>query len=232
MNNFFKSLLETIIFRFFSFAYPISLKFLYKDEKYFNFYLTLIIIFFSIIYFFCYYLFRVNYRKENKSSCYPCIYYTKQFSYFLIGYLVQLNLAFLDTYEIKDGKFKIKNLTLFILKILMILETMKRIYYYAKGIKLFFSIESDREEMDRCYYVMSFEIVYAYFWYNVYSNFFGSGYELPKSYLIFGLIVAIIHGILAMGCYYLVVKICFGVLNLIYLSAQIYSIYWRKREHY
>ena len=232
MNNFFKSLIETFIFRFFSIVYPISLKFLYQDEKYFNFYLTLIIIFLSIIYFICYYIVRVNYSKENKSSCLPCIYYTKQFSYFLIGYLVQLNLAFLDTYEIKDGKFKINNVTLFILKILMILETMKRIFYYAEGVKLFISIEMDREQMDRCIYVMTFEIVYAYFWDNVFSNFFSSGYNLPKSYFIFGLFVAIIHGILAMGSYFLVVKICFGVLNLIYLSAQIYSIHWRKREQY
>ena len=111
MNIFFKCLIETFIFRFFSIVYPISLIFLYKDEKYFNFYITLIIIFLSIIYFICYFIFKVNYNKENRISCYPCIYYTKQFLYFLIGYLVQLNLAFLDTYEKKDGNFKINNLT-------------------------------------------------------------------------------------------------------------------------
>ena len=106
----------------------------------------------------------------------------------------------------------------------MILETMKRIYYYAKGILLLISLEYEvkDQEKDEGYY-MTFEVIIGYFWNNVYSNFCAE-YDDPKSYLYFGLFVTILHGILAMGCYFLVVKICFGVLNLIYLSAHIYTI--------
>ena len=221
------TLLQTFVFRFFSICYPISLNFLYKDKQFFNFYLTIIIIFLAIIYFIFFYLYIIN--RNDKKKCLKCFYRTKQYSNFLIGYLVQLNLAFLDTYEIKDGKLKI-NKTLFILKILMTLETMKRIYYYGKGIKLLISVECEVEDKESEGYYMIFEVINSYFWYNVFSNFFAGGYSQPKSELIFGLIVAILHGILAMGCYFIVVKIFFGVLNLIYLSGHIYTIYWSIKQ--
>ena len=230
MSIFLNTLLQTFVFRIFSVAYPISLKFLYEEKKFFNFYLTIIIILLSIIYFIFFYLYIINHHKDKK-TCLKCYYRTKQYSYFLVGYLVQLNLAFLDTYEIKDGNLKI-NKILFILKILMILETMKRIYYYAKGIKLLISLEYEAKDQEKGEgYYMTFEIINGYFWYNVYSNFCAGGYDLPKSYLYFGLFVTILHGILAMGCYFLVVKICFGVLNLIYLSAHIYTIIWSIKEY-
>ena len=227
MSIFLKTLLQTFVFRFFSICYPISLKFLYEDKQFFNFYLTIIIILLAIIYFIFFYLYIIN--RKDKKKCLKCFYSTKQYSNFLIGYLVQLNLAFLDTYEIKDGKLKIDK-TLFILKILMTLETMKRIYYYGKGIKLLISVECEVEDKESEGYYMIFEVINAYFWYNVFSNFFAGGYSQPKSELIFGLIVAILHGILAMGCYFIVVKILFGVLNLIYLSGHIYTIYWSIKQ--
>ena len=108
----------------------------------------------------------------------------KQFSNFLIGYLVQLNLAFLDVYEIKDGKLKI-NKTLFILKILMTLETMRRIYYYAKGIKLIFTVECEVEDRESEGYYMIYEVINGYFWYNVFSNFLQGGYSQPKKVKLF-----------------------------------------------
>lgn len=224
MSIFLTTLLQTFVFRIFSICYPISLKFLYEDKQFFNFYLTIIIILLAIIYFIFFYLF-IIYERKDKKTCKKCFYRTKQYSNFLIGYLVQLNLAFLDSYEIKDGKLKI-NKTLFILKILMTLETMRRIYYYAKGIKLIFTVEREVEDRESEGYYMIYEVINGYFWYNVFSNFFQGGYSQPKSEIIFGLIVALLHGILAMGCYFIVVKILFCVLNFIYLLAHLYTILW------
>ena len=113
----------------------------------------------------------------------------------------------------------------------MIIETLKRIYFYVVGIMLFIEIENEKGG-DRCMYVMSFEIVYSYLWSNFFSNICSSGYELSKCFFFVGIFVSLLHGALALGCYFLVVKICFGVLNLVYLFAQIYSLYWRCRENY
>ena len=103
---------------------------------------------------------------------------------------------------------------------------MRRIYYYAKGIKLLITVECEVEDKESEGYYMIFEVINGYFWYNVFSNFFQGGYSQPKSEIIFGLFVALLHGILAMRCYFIVVKILFCVLNLIYLSAHLYTIYW------
>ena len=77
----------------------------------------------------------------------------------------------------------------------MTLETMKRIYYYAKGIKLLISVECEVEKKVSEGYYKIFEVINRYFWYNVFSNFFAGGYSQSKSELFFGLIVALLHGI-------------------------------------
>jgi hypothetical protein len=223
MGVFIQTLYETLGHRYFSLAYPISLYFLYKEEKYFNFYTVLTIIILSIIYFYYYYLMRSKQFSSNPIE-------KKRNLYCIIGFLVQFNLAFFDYYEIKDGEL-IKNNTLFVLKVLMVLETLKRIYYYVQGIKLLYEMEKGPRG-DRCMYVMTFEIVYDYLWENYCINRHSTGYHLPNSFYLTGFIFSIIHGFLAMGCHFIIIKICFGILNLIYFAAMMYSIYWRRRENY
>ena len=225
MNIFFQSLYETLIFRFFTLAYPISLYFLYEKDKLFNLYYTIGLITLSLIYFICYVV-----EKKGKEDPSICAFYTKQILYILLGYLVQFHLAFFDTYEINDGELKI-NYILSVLKLLMIIETLKRIYFYIIGIIFFIGLECSARG-DRSMYVMSFEIVYYYLWFNFYTNCHLKGFELPKCYLFIGIFFSILYGILALGCYFFVAKICFGVINLIYITAHAYCIFWRCREHY
>ena len=220
-----QSLCETLIADFFSLAYPISLYFLYEENKLLNCYTTIAIISLSIIYF-------INYlitKAKEEEGC-KCAYFIVQYLFCIIGYLVQFHLAFLDVFEIIDGNLKI-NTALLILKIFMILETLKRIYFYVLGIILLLSLEC-HPKGDPSLYVMSFEIVYFYLWSDFYQNFFSGGYELPICYKIISLFVCLIYGALALGNYFLAVKICFGVFNLGFLFAHTYSIYWRYRENY
>jgi len=63
MCIFFKTLLETLIADIFSLAYPISLYFLYKENKLLNFYTTIAIVSLSIIYFISYLI--VNTKKKR-----------------------------------------------------------------------------------------------------------------------------------------------------------------------
>ena len=49
----------------------------------------------------------------------------------------------------------------------MTLETMRRIYYYAKGIKLIFTVEREVEDRESEGYYMIYEVINGYFWYNV-----------------------------------------------------------------
>ena len=227
MGAFLETLYETLIYRIFWLAYPVSLYFLYEKDKMISFYLVSVIVFLSIIYFFSYYAFKLSEKKNNRSVCAAL---SKQILYCLIGYLVQLNLVLMDTYEINDGELNI-NYTLSILKILMIIETLKRIYYYVIGNILFIDLECHRDT-DRCLYVMSFEIVYYYLWFNFFYNVHLGGFQLPIFFTFLGIIFCIIHGCLALFSYFLPVKICFGVLNLGYILGHIYAIYWRHRENY
>ena len=224
MGALWQSLCETLIADFFCLAYPISLYFLYEENKLLNFYTTIIIISLSLIYFLN---FLITKAKEGASNC---AFFIAQYSLFIIGYLVQFHLASLDVYEIIDGNLKV-NTVLLVLKIFMILETLKRIYFYVLAVILLFSLEC-RERGDRSLYCMSFEIVYFYLWADFYQNFFSRGYELPICYKIISLFFCLIYGALAFGNYFLVVKICFGVLNIGFLFAHAYSIYWRYRENY
>ena len=113
----------------------------------------------------------------------------------------------------------------------MILEAIKRLYYYVIGIIFLIDLESESDP-DRDLYVMSFEIVYYYLWYDFFKNFFSGDYELPKYFKIISAIVCLIYGALAIFNCFLFAKISIGVFNLVFLITHIYTIYWRYREDY
>ena len=63
MGAFLETLYETLIYRIFWLAYPVSLYFLYEKDKMISFYLVSVIVFLSIIYFFSYYTFKLSEKK-------------------------------------------------------------------------------------------------------------------------------------------------------------------------
>ena len=85
---------------------------------------------------------------------------------------------------------------------------------------------------DRCIYVMTFEIVYDYLWDNYYTNTHSGGFHLNRSFHILGLFFSLLNGIFALGSNFMIFKIFIFIMNLGFLFAQKYSIYWRKRECY
>ena len=62
-----KSLYETLIYRIFWLAYPVSLYFLYDKDLMLNFYLVSAIVFLSIIYFFLYY--PISLGESERKDC-------------------------------------------------------------------------------------------------------------------------------------------------------------------
>ena len=225
---FIQSIGETLIARIFSLSYPISLYFLYNNNKLFTFYITLGIIVLSIIYFIYYY----NDNLKRYESKRPSIitFYGKQILYCVLGYLVQFNLMFFDLYEPEGENIKI-NYIFCILKIFMIVEMIKRVYFYIVGSFLLFVMEIGKKG-DRSFYVMTFEIVYYYLWYNYYKNTLLLGFNLSIIFHILGLIFSLLNGIFALGINFWIFKKCLIFQNLVYIFAQLYSIYWRKRESY
>ena len=83
-----------------------------------SFYFTSAIIILSIIYFILYCIIKSKENGKEGNSENKII--IKQVLYCLIGYLVQINFIFMDTYEIVDGNLYI-NYILSVLKILMII---------------------------------------------------------------------------------------------------------------
>ena len=82
MKIFFKCIYEALIYRIFVLAYPISLFFLYKENKLLNFYTTISIVFLSIIYFICYYVVKL---KESQEKDLPAnSFFIKQILYLLL----------------------------------------------------------------------------------------------------------------------------------------------------
>ena len=219
---------ETLLARIFALSYPISLYFLNDKDKLYSFYITLAIIVLSIIYFICYYI--AILERLEKINAHLFVYLGKHYLYCFIGYLAQMNLMFFDIYEIKEGNPKI-SIHLCVLTILMIIEMAKRAYYYAMGISILLDMELGPRG-DRCMYVMTFEIVYDYLWCNYYNNSHLRGFSLGYKTILIGLIFYLLNGIFAFGSHYLKLKIGLGIMNLVYLFAQLYSIHWRNREHY
>lgn len=226
LNIFWACIRETLISRIFALSYPISLYFLYNNNRLFTFFVTLGIIFLSIIYFIFYYIVNLK-RYENKSPSLIC-YYGKQRLYCILGYLVQFNLMFFDIYESEDNKI---NYILCALKILMIIEMVKRVYFYIVGAFVFLEMEIGPRG-DRCMYVMTFEIVYDYLWYNYYNNTHLSGFNLGTCFHLLGLFFSLLNGIFALGSNFMIFKIFIIIFNSGFLFAQLYSIHWRKRECY
>ena len=214
--------------RIFSLSYPISLYFLYNNNKIFTFFITLGIILISIIYFICYYIaFLQRYTNRIPSEI---ALYGRQILYCILGYLVQFNLIFFDIYVSGKGNLKI-NYILCILKILMIVEMLKRVYFYIIACFILITMECGPRG-DRCMYVMTFEIVYYYLWYNYYNNTHSSGFSLGSCMHLLGLFFSLLNAIFAFGSNFTVFRICMFILNSGYIIAHIYAIYWRKRECY
>ena len=225
---FFYCIRQTLMARFFSLSYPISLYFLYNNNKNFTFFITLGIILISIIYFICYYIVCLQ-RSTNRIPS-KISFYGRQILYCILGYLVQFNLIFFDIYVLEEGNMKI-NYILCILKILMIVEMVKRVYFYIIASYILITMECGPRG-DRCMYVMTFEIVYDYLWYNYYNNTHLSGFSLGISRHLLGLFFSLLNAIFALGSNFIAFRICMIILNSGYIIAQLYSIYWRKRECY
>ena len=145
--------------------------------------------------------------------------------------MAQFNLVFFDIYdESQENKFKI-NVALCILKIFMAIEMLKRVYFYIIGCFILLEMEI-RSIEDRSMYVMTFEVVYCYLWYNYYRNTHSSGFSLSYFYYFLGLFFSLLNGIFALGSNFIICKICMLSMNLGFIFAQIYSVFWRIRENY
>ena len=217
----------TLISRIFGLSYPISLYFLYNENKLFTFFITLGIILLSIIYFIFYYnVYSKSYENKRPSKI---SFYGKQIIYCILGYLVQFNLMFFDISP-KENNLKI-NYILCALKIAMIIEMLKRVYFYVVGSFILLEMEI-RQRGDRCMYVMTFEIVYDYLWDNYFNNSHSGGFHLSLCFHLLGLFFSLLNGIFAFGSNFMIFKIFIFIMNLGFLFAQKYSIYWRKRECY
>ena len=146
LEIFIQSINETLIARIFTLSYPISLYFLYINNKFFTFYITLGIILLSILYFISYYNENLKRYEQKRPSIIS--FYGKQALYCILGYLVQFNLMFFDFYESEsEGEIMKINYILCILKILMIIEMIKRIYFYIVGSFLLLVIEIGQKEI-------------------------------------------------------------------------------------
>ena len=220
INIFFECIRETLIARIFALSYPISLFFLYKENKMFTFDFTLGIIFVSIIYFICYFIVKLkSYYKDIPFSI--LIFYSMQILYCILGYLVQFNLMLFDIYVLEENKYKI-NYILCVLKIFMIIEMIKRVYYYAIGCYIF--LDNEINKGDRCMYVMTFEIVYVYLWNNFYNITHIGGFELGNREKVLGIFFSLLNGIFALCSNFMICKIGIIIINAVFLFAHCYSI--------
>lgn len=225
MGLFLQSIIETLCFQFLGLAYPVSLYFLYDKGYWLNFYLTTAIIFCYFIYLCSYY----NLKKEEEKieDRRGCLFPIKQYSiyYFIIGILVQVNLVFLETYTVDENNNIEIDWVLSVLKICMVIETLKRIYFQVYGFKLIIIVlclQSVEPGIVEEYLNLTFNII----WENFYAH-YKSGCRLGACSVIFALIITIAHGALAMlSPYFIGVQIAFGALNLVYLIMKFYTICW------
>ena len=211
-NIFCKCIYETLLTRIFSLSYPISLYFLDEENRFFTFYITLGIILLSIIYFICYFYFEI--KKYDRSETTKIVFYAKRILYVILGYLVQYNLYYFDIDPLEGGGSNI-NFFLFILKIFMLIEMLKRVYFYNVAIIIIFNSFA----IDSCLSTMSLEIAYYNLWYNYYSNKNLLGFEINILLKVFGSILAFINGIFLLAGF----KKCLIIHNLCYLSAHVFT---------
>ena len=211
-NIFCKCIYETLLTRIFSLSYPISLYFLDEENLFFTFYITLGIILLSIIYFICYFYFEI--KKYDRTETTKIVFYAKRILYVILGYLVQYNLYYFDINPLEGGGSNI-NFFLCILKIFMLIEMLKRVYFYNVAIIIIFSSFG----IDSCLSTMSLEIAYYNLWYNYYSNQNLLGFEINILLKVFGFILAFINGIFLLAGF----KKCLIIHNLCYLSAHVFT---------
>ena len=211
-NIFCKCIYETLLSRIFSLSYPISLYFLDEENLFFTFYITLGIILLSIIYFICYFYFEI--KKYDRSETTKIVFYAKRILYVILGYLVQYNLYYFDIDPLEGGGSNI-NFFLCILKIFMLIEMLKRVYFYNVAIIIIFN----SIWIDSCLSTMSLEIAYYNLWYNYYSNQNLLGFEINILLKVFGSILAFINGIFLLAGF----KKCLIIHNLCYLSAHVFT---------
>ena len=115
------------------------------------------------------------------------------------------------------------------LKIAMIIEMLKRVYFYVVGSFILLAMEIGQRG-DRCMYAMTFEIVYHYLWDNYFNNSHSGGFHLSLCFHLLGLFFSLLNGIFAFRSNFMISKICIFIMNMGFLFAQIYFIYLRKRE--
>ena len=211
-NIFCKCIYETLLTRIFSLSYPISLYFLDEENQFFTFYITLGIILLSIIYFICYFYFEI--KKYDRTETTKIVFYAKRILYVILGYLVQYNLYYFDIDRLEGGGSNI-NFFLCILKIFMLIEMLKRVYFYNVAIIIIFN----SFVIDSCLSTMSLEIAYYNLWYNYYSNKNLLGFEINILLKVFGFILAFINGIFLLAGF----KKCLIIHNLCYLSAHVFT---------
>jgi hypothetical protein len=211
-NIFCKCIYETLLSRIFSLSYPISLYFLDEENLFFTFYITLGIILLSIIYFICYFYFEI--KKYDRTETTKIVFYAKRILYVILGYLVQYNLYYFDINPLEGGGSNI-NFFLCILKIFMLIEMLKRVYFYNVAIIIIFNSFA----IDSCLSTMSLEIAYYNLWYNYYSNQNLLGFEINILLKVFGSILAFINGIFLLAGF----KKCLIIHNLCYLSAHVFT---------
>jgi hypothetical protein len=211
-NIFCKCIYETLLTRIFSLAYPISLYFLDEENQFFTFYITLGIILLSIIYFICYFYFEI--KKYDRSETTKIVFYAKRILYVILGYLVQYNFYYFDIDPLEGGGSNI-NFFLCILKIFMLIEMLKRVYFYNVAIIIIFN----SFVIDSCLSTMSLEIAYYNLWYNYYSNKNLLGFEINILLKVFGFILAFINGIFLLAGF----KKCLIIHNLCYLTAHVFT---------
>ena len=211
-NIFCKCIYETLLTRIFSLSYPISLYFLDEENLFFTFYITLGIILLSIIYFICYFYFEI--KKYDRTETTKIVFYAKRILYVILGYLVQYNLYYFDINPLEGGGSNI-NFFLCILKIFMLIEMLKRVYFYNVAIIIIFN----SIWIDSCLSTMSLEIAYYNLWYNYYSNKNLLGFEINILLKVFGFILAFINGIFLLAGF----KKCLIIHNLCYLSAHVFT---------
>ena len=225
MGLFFQCIIETLVFQFLALAYPASLYFLYDKGYWLNFYLTIAIIFFYFIYLCSYYHSKLEADKlENRKGC---LFPIKQYSifYFIIGILVQINLLFLETYIVNENNEIEIDWVLSGLKLCMIIETLKRVYFQVYGYKLIVAVLC-LEAVEPGYIEEWLNLTFNIIWENFYSH-YKSGCKLGACSVIFAVIVSIVHGALAMlSPYFIGVQIAFGVINLVYIIMKFYTICW------
>ena len=132
-------------------------------------------------------------------------------------------MVLLETFDYQDELYI--DWPLFILKICMVLETLKRIYFYSSGFFFIYYVLC-LQAVEPGYIEEKIELTYTVLWGNFYSHYkYFCGFGPCISMII--IIFTLAHGVLAMLSPNIIgVVIAFGVLNVIYIILLLYSMCW------